>query len=79
MIIICSDVPVLLDEHYNARALDDMILVIENAAHQDEHPAGFACNGALLSRPLSPLRHALAAALRHLGGVLPPHLGHHPG
>jgi len=32
-----------------------------------------------MSRPLSPLRHALAATLQHLGGVLPPHLGYHPG
>ncbi len=45
---------------------------------QDEHPLGFMCEGALLSRPLSPMRHALAATLQHLGGVLPPHLGYHP-
>ena len=46
---------------------------------QDEHPTGFMCEGALLSRPLSPMRHALAATLQFLGGVLPPHLGYHPG
>jgi hypothetical protein len=28
------DVPVLIDEHYNARALEDLILVVENAANQ---------------------------------------------
>ena len=70
--------PVLIDKHYNARALPDMVLIAENAANQDEHPTGFACDGGLLSRPLSPMRHALAATLQHLGGVLPPHLGFHP-
>jgi hypothetical protein len=122
------DVPILIDEHYNARALEDMIIVAENAANQvgwwcwrdlvvewlvvqrfcgltrrearrrqgpithsnsnsnsnhhhpkqDEHPTGFMCDGGLLSRPLSPMRHALTATLQHLGGVLPPHLGYHP-
>jgi hypothetical protein len=28
------DVPILIDEHYNARALEDMVLVVANAAHQ---------------------------------------------
>ena len=28
------DVAVLLDEHYNAKALEDMILVINNAARE---------------------------------------------
>jgi hypothetical protein len=28
------DVPVLIDEHYNARALEDMIVVVQNAANQ---------------------------------------------
>ena len=36
------------------------------------------CGGALLARPLSPLREALSATLTHLGGVLPPHLGYNP-
>jgi hypothetical protein len=36
------------------------------------------CDGSLVSRPLSPMRHALAATLQHLGGVLPPHLAYHP-
>lgn len=34
------------------------------------------CDGVLLQRPLSPLKHALSAVLQHLGGVLPPHLGY---
>ncbi|GBF97200.1 hypothetical protein Rsub_10061 [Raphidocelis subcapitata] len=72
------DAPVLIDEHYNARALDDMVVIFENAANQDEHPTGFMCGGALLPRPLSPMRHALAATLQYLGGALPPHLGYHP-
>ena len=28
------DIPVLIDEHYNARALEDMIVVVQNAANQ---------------------------------------------
>jgi len=71
--------PVLLDAHYNARALEDMVLAVSNAAHEDEPPLGISCDGYLLSRPPSPLRHTLAAVLQHLGGVLPPHLGYRPG
>ncbi len=37
------------------------------------------CDGILLQRPLSPLKHALMAVLQHLGGVLPPHLGYNLG
>lgn len=37
------------------------------------------CDGILLQRPLSPLKHALSAILQHLGGILPPHLGYDPG
>mmetsp|Transcript_38308 Transcript_38308/g.85303 ORF Transcript_38308/g.85303 Transcript_38308/m.85303 type:complete len:1048 (+) Transcript_38308:131-3274(+) len=70
---------VLIDEHYNAKALDDMILVVQNAARDDEHPTGMMCGGSLLARPLSPLKDALAATLLYLGGVLPPHLGYNPG
>jgi hypothetical protein len=36
------------------------------------------CDGFLLPRPLSPMKHALAAVVQHLGGVLPPHLGYAP-
>lgn len=70
--------PVLLDAHYNARALEDMVLAVSNSAHEDEPPLGVSCDGYLLSRPPSPLRHTLAAVLQHLGGVLPPHLGYRP-
>ena len=42
----------------------------------DEHPSSITCNGVLVSRPLSPLKEALAAVLTYLGGVLPPHLGY---
>ncbi|KAG2501680.1 hypothetical protein HYH03_000182 [Edaphochlamys debaryana] len=72
------DAPILLDEHYNARALEDMILVVANSARRDEHPTGMMCGGALVARPVSPLKEALAATLLHLGGVLPPHLGYNP-
>ncbi|KAF6255218.1 hypothetical protein COO60DRAFT_237950 [Scenedesmus sp. NREL 46B-D3] len=76
---LARDVPVLIDEQYNAKALEDLILVVQNAANQDEHPTGMVCDGILLQRPLSPLKHALSAVLQHLGGVLPPHLGYSPG
>lgn len=72
------DTAVLLDEHYNARALEDMVLVVANSARRDEHPTGMMCGGTLVARPISPLKEALAATLRHLGGVLPPHLGYNP-
>jgi hypothetical protein len=45
---------------------------------RDEHPTGMMCDGILLQRPLSPLKHALSAILQHLGGILPPHLGYDP-
>ncbi|EFJ49585.1 hypothetical protein VOLCADRAFT_89945 [Volvox carteri f. nagariensis] len=72
------DAAVLLDEHYNARALEDMILVVSNSARRDEHPTGMMCGGMLVARPISALKEALAATLLHLGGVLPPHLGYNP-
>ena len=69
---------VLIDEHYSAKSLEDFILVVQNAAREDEHPTGFMCQGSLLSRPLSPLKEALGAVLTHLGGILPTHIGYDP-
>lgn len=69
---------ILIDEHYNARAMEDLIMVVHNAAHLDEHPTGMMCDAVLLARPLSPLKQALSASLLHLAGVLPPHLGYNP-
>jgi hypothetical protein len=60
------------------QALDDMIVVVHNAARFAEHPTGMMCGGSLLARPLSPLKESLAAVLAYLGGVLPPHLGYNP-
>lgn len=28
------DMPILIDEHYSAKALEEMIIVVHNAAHQ---------------------------------------------
>lgn len=28
------DEPVLIDQHYNARALEDLVIVVQNAANQ---------------------------------------------
>lgn len=28
------DEPVLIDQHYNARALEDLVMVVQNAANQ---------------------------------------------
>ncbi|GAX80726.1 hypothetical protein CEUSTIGMA_g8161.t1 [Chlamydomonas eustigma] len=69
---------VLIDEHYSAKALENMIIVISNAAQQDEHPTGMMCNGALMSRSHAPEKEALGAVLQFLGGVLPPHMGVNP-
>eukprot|EP00798_Chlamydomonas_sp_ICE-L_P013742 gene13741-19644_t len=72
------DAAILLDQHYNARSLKDMILIVQNSARFDEHPSGMMCNNQLMARPLSPLKEALSAVLQHLGGILPPHLGYDP-
>ena len=53
-------------------------LPLHPLCRRDEHPTGMMCNGALMSRPLSPLKEALAATLQFLGGVLPPHIGYNP-
>mmetsp|Transcript_32185 Transcript_32185/g.96098 ORF Transcript_32185/g.96098 Transcript_32185/m.96098 type:complete len:1123 (-) Transcript_32185:516-3884(-) len=71
--------PVLIDDHYNARAIGGAVIVVSNTAKDDEHPLGMMCNGALQSRPLSPLKDALSAVLLALGGVLPLQLGYNAG
>lgn len=76
--LLSRETPVLIDQHYNARALEDLVIVVANSAKKDEHPVGFTCESKLQSRPSSPLKDALAAMLQHLGGVLPPHLGYRP-
>eukprot|EP00798_Chlamydomonas_sp_ICE-L_P020486 gene20486-27274_t len=46
--------------------------------YNDEVPTGMSCNDALVARPLSPMKEALAVTLTYLGGVLSSHLGYDP-
>ncbi|XP_028770221.1 uncharacterized protein LOC114727689 isoform X2 [Neltuma alba] len=65
--------PLLLDKHYQARALSDMIIVV-----QSEHSSWeshLQCNGqSLLWNLRQPIKAAVAAAAEHLAGLLPLHL-----
>jgi len=47
------DVPILIDEHYNARALEDMIIIAENAANQVGVGVGVGGRGRRLSVALN--------------------------
>ncbi|MCG8532093.1 MAG: hypothetical protein MI749_15710, partial [Desulfovibrionales bacterium] len=67
------DQPIFIDEHYIAKALDDMVLVVHNGQHRGQHPMGFVCNGVVVGQMLAaPLKAAMAAVMQHLGGLLPP-------
>ncbi|XP_054785630.1 uncharacterized protein LOC129292132 [Prosopis cineraria] len=67
--------PLLLDKHYQARSLSDMIIVV-----QSEHSSWeshLQCNGqSLLWNLRQPIKAAVAAAAEHLAGLLPLHLVH---
>ncbi|KAI9118725.1 hypothetical protein K1719_010170 [Acacia pycnantha] len=67
--------PLLLDKHYQARALSDMIIVV-----QSEHSSWeshLQCNGqSLLWNLRQPIKAAVAATAEHLAGLLPLHLVH---
>ncbi|GMH36984.1 hypothetical protein BSKO_04857 [Bryopsis sp. KO-2023] len=71
--------PVFIDQHYVAKALEHMVLVVHNSKVRGQHPMGVTCNGHMVGQSLAaPLKASLAATLQHLGGVLPPHLGYSP-
>ena len=79
VLILDRDRPVFVDRHYLARAMEDMVIVVQNSQHRGQHPLGITCGDAVMGQTLSaPLKATLAAVLQHLGGLLPPHLGYSP-
>lgn len=73
------DRPIFIDQHYIARASENMVLVIHNSQYRGQHPLGITCGSSAVGQTLAaPLKAALGAVLQHLGGLLPPHLGYSP-
>ncbi|XP_058213202.1 uncharacterized protein LOC131325133 isoform X2 [Rhododendron vialii] len=67
--------PLFVDKHYQAKALSDMVIVV-----QSEPPAWeshLQCNGrSLLWNLRRPIKPALAAVAEHLAGLVPLHLAY---
>eukprot|EP00210_Caulerpa_lentillifera_P000043 g42.t1 len=79
ILLLSRSVPIFIDQHSIAKALDNMIIVVQNSEYRGQHPLGITCGGSITGRSLTePLKAALAATLQHLGGLLPPHLGYSP-
>ncbi|XP_010545474.1 PREDICTED: uncharacterized protein LOC104817833 isoform X2 [Tarenaya hassleriana] len=67
--------PLLIDKHYQAKALPNMVIVVQSEASSWE--SHLQCNGKSLLWDLrSPVKAALAAVAEHLAGLLPLHLVH---
>ncbi|KAI3437281.1 uncharacterized protein J3R85_005529 [Psidium guajava] len=65
--------PLLVDKHYQAKALSDMVIVVQSDSPSWE--SYLQCNGESLLWDLRrPVKAALAAAAEHLAGLLPLHL-----
>ncbi|CAL1408617.1 unnamed protein product [Linum trigynum] len=65
--------PLLVDKHYQAKALSDMIVVVQS--EQSSWESHLQCNGQSLLWDLRrPIKAALAAVSEHLAGLLPLHL-----
>ncbi|OVA19335.1 hypothetical protein BVC80_521g148 [Macleaya cordata] len=65
--------PLLVDKHYQAKALSDMVIVVQSEPSSWE--SHLQCNGRSLLWDLRrPVKAALAATAEHLAGLLPPHL-----
>ncbi|XP_020578333.1 uncharacterized protein LOC110023327 [Phalaenopsis equestris] len=67
--------PVLVDKHYQARALSDMVIVVQSdKAVWESH---LQCNGKSIAWDLRrPIKAAIAATAEHLAGLLPLHLAY---
>ncbi|KAB2623222.1 hypothetical protein D8674_025404 [Pyrus ussuriensis x Pyrus communis] len=67
--------PLLVDKHYQAKALSDMVIVVQSEPSSWE--SHLQCNGQPLLWDLRrPIKAALAAASEHLAGLLPLHLAY---
>lgn len=65
--------PLLVDKHYQAKALSDMVIVVQSDPSSWE--SHLQCNGKSLLWDLRrPIKAALAATSEHLAGLLPLHL-----
>lgn len=65
--------PLLVDKHYQAKALSDMIIVAQSEPSSWE--SHLQCNGQSMLWDLRrPIKAAIAAASEHLAGLLPLHL-----
>nr|XP_043624624.1 uncharacterized protein LOC122596158 isoform X2 [Erigeron canadensis] len=65
--------PLLVDKHYQAKALSDMVIVLQSDASSWE--SHLQCNGrSLLWNLRRPIKPALAAVSEHIAGLLPLHL-----
>lgn len=65
--------PLLVDKHYQAKALSDMVIVVQSESSSWE--SHLQCNGqSLLWNLRRPIKAALAAVSEHLAGLLPLHL-----
>ncbi|XP_043713138.1 uncharacterized protein LOC122661706 [Telopea speciosissima] len=65
--------PLLVDKHYQAKALSDMVIVVQSEPSSWE--SHLQCNGrSLLVDLRRPVKAALAATAEHLAGLLPLHL-----
>ncbi|XP_019174714.1 PREDICTED: uncharacterized protein LOC109170184 isoform X2 [Ipomoea nil] len=63
----------LVDKHYQAKALSDMVIVVQSESSSWE--SHLQCNGQSLKWDLRrPIKAALAAVSEHLAGILPLHL-----
>lgn len=64
---------VLIDKHYQAKALSDMVIVVQSESPSWE--SHLQCNGqSVLWNLRRPIKAALAAVSEHLAGILPLHL-----
>ncbi|KAJ7950715.1 putative Transmembrane protein [Quillaja saponaria] len=65
--------PLLVDKHYQAKALSDMVIVVQSELSSWE--SQLQCNGqSLLWNLRWPIKAAVAATSEHLAGLLPLHL-----
>ena len=64
-----------IDKHYQARALDDMVIAVQS--DEVEWESHLSCNGkAIVWNLRNPLRSMLSATVHHLSGLLPMHLAY---
>jgi hypothetical protein len=72
-----DETPLLFDKYFQAKALDDTVLIVQSNARN--FSSRFACNGALIDVDLrNPTHAALGALGTLLGGLVPAHIQYEP-